>query len=347
MTAPTLPQKPFIRGVIVISVLAVLIATGYTLLMRNRTEEEEQTPTMAEQVVEVLRSYENRWGSEELALWEEKKEFPLDFVIPFMMYTVPRFEPGQEVMQVGEEQLYTDDFNHRLFVDYPQESAAEGEISAATLEQVFQSLVDDSMTLQKAAQEDWVTLVDTFYNNTEKDYSLRGSTIISAQEQAAKLAVATNTGEKITIWFNNIHPPEMGIEAAKEIALEKMQDIRERLLAGTLTFPQAGDEIKADSVLREIDPSIDANAYGIYSVKGTMEAFHDPEIFASIQALSVDEISNILTGREEDSETNEWQDVFYMVTRVTNRSEGTDSFGAWLEGLRGEYDITCNSGSEG
>jgi len=192
-----------------------------------------------EELLVNLRSMEISWGEDQISDWEEKEAYPFDYTIPYAAYESGRFTSRKPVLKVREEILYTDDFNVELYLHHFPEFIDTDPISDDLLMEVAGELVRASVILQEAEQQGFVELDDAVFNASGKEYLDRGALITEAEELLVLNSSSVITLEQISIWFYNTEIPEIGVEAAREIAEEKITSLRSQLADGELTFQQA------------------------------------------------------------------------------------------------------------
>lgn len=328
-----------LKGVLVgVVLIALILAVVYFRFMNQEREDDHtgsEEQTLVQEVVGILRSYEEPWSSEDVAQWDEREGYPFDFLVSYVMYTIPRFEAGKEVMRVGDEVLYTDDFNYYLFLEKFSEYSARTVMDDETLEKMVRQLIDESVLLQEAHAQGWVVLDDSYFNAERKEYRVRNEMVTKAWERAEE-EESLYEGERIAIYFYNNYIPEMGLNAAKEIAFSKITSLHERLVAGTITFTEAAEEIRSDPVLLEIDSSVKANAYAQFTIGGSTKFFMDSDLQENILSYPVGEVSDVLTGTGIEGET----ETYYVVSRLTTASEGYGSVEEWMSEVQQNYMIS-------
>ena len=144
------------------------------------------------------------------------------------------------------------------------------------------------------------------------------------------------TGETISVWFYNMEPPEMGLEEAREYTEELVTDLLEKIRSGEMTMEEAGDVIRNDSVMKEIDIGLEGNAYSLFSIIGDSQTFTDPELQKDVRSLEEDELSEVLVGRDK---SEDWYDAFFMVVKVDEKQEGFESYDDWVSNARGRIEV--------
>ena len=315
----------------------VLILAGYWLWeQKSARDEEKKEESMRSDILTILREYEIEWTGDMKKKWADRKDYPLNYSVPYALYEVPRFESGNVVMTVGEERIFTDDFNYELFVFHNPDFVSGDDMSDDLLLAVANNLIDQSAALQEGEEEGTVRLYVDFYDTEEKDYEMRNQTYTQVQESVGSTSVFEMTGEVISAWFYNMEPPEMGIEDAREYTEELITDLHARIESGEITMEEAGNMIKDDPVMKDIDPGLEGNAYAPFSILGDAQTFTDPELQKEIISLSEGELSPVLVGRDR---SDDWYDAYFMVVLVEEKQDGLGGFDEWIAQARSQREV--------
>lgn len=241
-------------------------------------------------------------------------------------------QPGV-FMKVGEELLYESDLNYELSY-YPPSNTGEPE------EILRNKMIEDSVILQAAAAEKLVELDETIYNSPDKDYAKRIQVVMDLRDQIDQKATELE-GEVISIWFHNMKPGSAGYDKAKQTALQEMNTILVDLKANKITMKQAGDRIKNNQNLAQVDSSWRANAYFDFAVMDNQKITYSPEIDKEIYTLNKGQISPLLIGKDHDPKTNTKIDAVYMIAQITDRSTSqVISYDDWLADKKKAYEVT-------
>src|SRR3989344_9557888 len=181
--------------------------------------------------------------------------------VPFLKKTVQapperiaeKKDPNTAVMKVGDELIYQEDFDFEKS-QYPPVKGVD----------VNKLLVDkitaDSIILQAAKADGVITLDNSVFNSQNKNYLKRVKLIQQAKKTINEKSDSIS-GSYVAIWFFNDVAPKIGVEKAKQIALEKITKIHADVRSGKLTMKQAGETIAKDKSLEDTDPAYQTNAY--------------------------------------------------------------------------------------
>ncbi|KKS97530.1 MAG: hypothetical protein UV73_C0008G0050 [Candidatus Gottesmanbacteria bacterium GW2011_GWA2_43_14] len=218
------------------------------------------------------------------------------------------------LVTVGEEKIFNKDLENELLY-YPKKDSRE------VRELLIKKLVDDSRKLQTAKDAGLITLDASVYNNPGKDYAKRIELVRQAEELLPQTKAGIS-GKIISVWFLNDSPPEMGIEAAQAIALNKITLLQTAVKSGQMTAEEAVENIRQDSSLALIDASYKENAVMEFAVyqgeKITWEEDFDNELWG----LESGGVSEIFTGKSENLDTGETVDAYYMFGTVSDVRQG-------------------------
>jgi len=139
------------------------------------------------------------------------------------------------------------------------------------------------------------------------------------------------SAESIVIWFENFPSDLYSLEERQKIAFEILSGLRDRIEVGEITMKEAGDIIKQDTSLKDIDEAWMSNAYReILFAKKDGGTFFDPEVENLLWSMKPGELSPVLTGRKVIS-NNSMPDAYYMVLKVHAHEEKEyDSYNGFL-----------------
>ncbi|MCX7997050.1 MAG: hypothetical protein N2691_04865 [Patescibacteria group bacterium] len=234
--------------------------------------------------------------------------------------------------KVGEEFLYENDLNYELAY-YPTLPGQDPE------QIVVAKMIEDSIILQGAAADKLITLDTTVFNSPDKDYAKRTQLVAKAREIVETKSVVLE-GTVIAIWFHNMQPGPAGYEAGKKLASDEIKRLLAEIRAKRLTLKQAGEQIKNNAALAQVDPNYRGNAIFDFAVRRGGKITYSPDIDAEIFKLTPGQVSGVLTGKDLDPLTGNRIDAVYMIAEVTNRNTSAISnFDSWLDGKKRIYEI--------
>lgn len=235
------------------------------------------------------------------------------------------------IAKVGEEYIYNVDLNTEVAA-YPA-SDEPGQRDA-----IFERMVDDSIILQGAAKEKFIKLDATVYNSPEKDYDKRIALVQEARKKILDNA-DSYSGSVVALWFLNQKPGKIGYEQGKRIAQQKISDLQRRVKAGELTMEQAGDELRNDASLFQVDEAYKVNAYYTFTANKSKPATYDPVFETVLQKLRVNQVSDVFLGQSTDERDGKKKDAVYKFARIDKiiANRGYIDVESWLEKNRPGY----------
>lgn len=253
--------------------------------------------------------------------------------------------PQDEVFAtVGEEEIFGSDLNFIAYTYYNTEYnklVNEGQPAPETLkDNALQKAINDSVILQEGAKDNLVLLTTSIFNYPQKDFWARQMAVQNV-EDAYNASQQTYSGESITIWFYNVQPPKVSETEAEQIAKEKITELYNDLLANRITMKEAGDRIKQDTELAQIDFNYKGNAY--YEFKDSSlqnPPFSKEEKNKATFALGNGQMSGIIRVPAQGKGSDP-REEYYTIVKVNEITPGnaTVPFNTWLETVKEEYTI--------
>jgi hypothetical protein len=241
------------------------------------------------------------------------------------------------LLKVGKETIYYKDLSTEL-ASYPDRSdgSAKGIVT--------QKLIDDSVILQGASDEGLVDLDVSVFNSIDKDYAKRISLIEDIKANLNKDSVSAK-GYVVSIWYrNNGYIGPRGLAASKELARKKLEVVRQEVVSGRMSIQTAGNVIKNDSSLKELDLAYKNNAIFPFTLyRGSdKKVTLSSDLDESLASLSTGGVSTLYTGVAEDPQTGESYDAVYMFGQVTEKDSSTreyQTFDDWLQVKKQIYEV--------
>ncbi|GIW63045.1 MAG: hypothetical protein KatS3mg090_0871 [Patescibacteria group bacterium] len=244
----------------------------------------------------------------------------IDSIYPF---SIDKVKDG---IQVGAVKVGLDEINQRF--KYSFENTVENRKDPQKWQVVFDRLTDDIILQNEAVRKGVVFYSDNKFTparaNFARDYfETKGTTYIS--------------GESISVWFYNVNPPAMGVEKAKEITRSFIEDLRNQVASGRLSMKQAGDKIKSNKSLFQIDEAYKWNAYQEFLyLKKDHKYYHDDILNDYLWKMEEGQVSPVLVGRDFAPEFG-WYEAYYIVIKVNEKKiQEFDSVQELLEARRKE-----------
>ncbi len=242
------------------------------------------------------------------------------------------------VAKVGDENLYQKDLDYEFSI-YPQKNYPN--IQKIILEK----MITDSIILQGAKADGLIVLDDSIYNNPDKDYEKRVSTVQSAKKQVDS-HVSAIEGYVVSIWYhNNNWVGPLGLEKSKEEAFQKIKVLHDDVVARKITIEKAGERIKEDTSIAQLDQAYTSNALLHFNslLNSEKPITLNKDLDTALWKLDIGETTDIYPGQATDLKTGEKYDALYFFGQVTNKtsdSKNTVPFDQWLAAKRKMYQVT-------
>ncbi len=235
------------------------------------------------------------------------------------------------VAKVGNEKIYQKDLNKEL-VAYPPVKDAK--------KIVIDKMVNDSIALQAAQKQNLVKLDSSIYNSPDKDYSQRIAAIQKVQNEVNK-EEAKIEGTVVGIWFYNMSPAPIGLQQGQQIALQKITDLWQKVKSGQMTIQQAGDAVKNDTSLAQVDKSYKENAILSFSVGKGQKITFSQDFDKQLLVLKGGQVSDValLWDTRSNGKTYPAMYTFGIITKNTI-SSNTPDYEAWLAQQKKNYEVT-------
>jgi len=216
----------------------------------------------------------------------------------------------QEGYKVGEINITKQDIKERYRLLYPgdPEEIAKTENLTTVVDQLTRSAILQNEGAKAGLFENTSDgRIDPHkVNEAEEYFDTKGTTYIS--------------GEMFTIWFYNTDPPAIGVEFARQKALDIITNLHQRVVSGELTMKQAGDIIAGRTDLVAIDFAYNWNAYADFSyIHPDEKVINDPELDKKLWELEEGEISEVLLGK--DFNGTEWYPAYYKVIKINEKRQ--------------------------
>ncbi len=256
------------------------------------------------------------------------------------------FLPQEHVAaKVGEESIYNKDLNYAVYSRYYSELIKPSTSAANLKYKVLSELIDDSILLQASQLYPQifgtVNLNQSIFDNIDKDYQQRENTLEKLKDSFNNKLEEKISGGRISIWYHNVNPPtKYTIDEARTIAQNKIQAIYQNLISGKITFSEAGNQIKNDGSLADLDPNYKGNAVYLFdNVSPDTIAFPSQQIKDTVLHLKPGQISTI-TEQQNPKPSNIGEEFFaiWTITNITNSNEGDLS--NWIDKQKSSFNIT-------
>lgn len=234
---------------------------------------------------------------------------------------------------VGTEDIFAEDLKQELSL-FPESMHAEIE------QGIKERLITESIILQAGAQAGYIQLSAQVFDSPYKDRTQRRQ-LLEQVKTAVNDKAAYRKGGIAAIFFLNFKPGPIGYEAGKQLALEKITALHQQVKNGTITIEQAGEAIKNDSSLRQVDSAYKSNAYSEFDTRTNQKITFDEAFNQALATAKEGEVTEIFTGQDIEGENyGDLKDAMYQFGQVTEIQPGeATSFDAWLAEVRENYAV--------
>lgn len=251
----------------------------------------------------------------------------------YLVYRTLNNPLNKVIAIVGSEKIYQRDYNNE------QQYITPGTPYADQI--IRERLINDSLALQAAQDEKFVTLDKSYFNSEVKDYKKR----LQAVEGIKKLIdqkVDTLEGTIIAVWFLNNKVGPLGYSQAKQVALNKITPIYNQVKSGKLTVQQAGLQLQNDTSLAQLDPAYKVNALTTFKIKKGEKLTLDEKFDNSLWELPAGGLTPITTLKSQDYGNNgAIVDAYFVFALVSNKQVNgqTAGFEDWLKQQQKKYEV--------
>lgn len=237
------------------------------------------------------------------------------------------------IAKVGDEFIYKKDLEIEV-ASYPPDKNID--IKKILIEKI----ATDSAILQGAQADKFITLDQTVYNSPNKDYFKRMKLIEQIKDTVTKQSNSIS-GSFVAVWFYNNYIGPLGYEKGKELAFLKISKLHNEVKSGKITIEQAGEQIKKDTTLAQIDKSYKSNAIANFRVgKGETISF-SPDFNALLWNLKAGEVSDIYLAKDKPRRKTENFEAVYLFGQISQKIENSKftSFSDWVAQKKKSYEI--------
>lgn len=205
----------------------------------------------------------------------------------------PKFAPTVQIATVGSEPIYGSDLNYKLYTNYPSSKTSPKEESEKLKPQLIASISTESSVLQAAKDQNIVNVPEEVLNSPDKNHAKRYE-LIKEIRQKIQSDSSSNNYSVITIWFYNMFKPSVTLDQAKSIAFSRITGIHNRLKNNSINMSEAGNLIKNDKQLANLDKNYQGNAYATSNVAANQPISKFSELNEAAYKLKEGEISSII-----------------------------------------------------
>jgi len=310
---------------VIFGVVALLVAMGGGFYYYQNLNNQKTIETVTEKkpqifVAQEVVSAERKDLTQFAGIWQDalEKQQTFDDYKKLALTTGGRFQ-NVPVLKIGDETLYGNDLNYlALFYNF-DDYVASKPIPTDKLNKIVDEAISDSVIIQQAIKQNLLTSSAEFFDNSNKNYTLRNEKINLAKAALSDKLVEKISGEAISIWFNNDIVP-VSVQTGKDLALKKMQDLQQKIKSGQMTMAQAGETIKKDTEIgKKIDPAYANNAYDTFTnIEKGSGPFSLDNLNEEAWSLGDGQMSDVVIGKAASS-SGEMVEDLYMIIKVNKR----------------------------
>lgn len=184
---------------------------------------------------------------------------------------IPEAVNEKKIAVVGDEFYFQTDLEH-----YAKQNLVG--IEDVNKDEAYEWFLEESVILQGAENDGLIHLDESIFNNPYKDYDRRTRKVVKLRQTIEKQVVGGITVEALSVWFCNVnygeYASEYGVEAAKKLAKNKLENVRKKVLDG-MSMKGASKLIRNDKSLAALDDNYDGNAYIQTNFPGSIESIQD------------------------------------------------------------------------
>lgn len=237
------------------------------------------------------------------------------------------------IARVGAEDIYRKNVETLIL--------GEARAKGVDYEKIFlDKLIEESIILQSARKAKLTVLDSSVFNSETLDLNRRSALVKQIKETIEQKADKIE-GSIISIWFNNGEVGPLGLEGGKKMAFDKIKPLQEQVKNGTMTVVQAGEAVKNDTSLKQLDKVYDVNAISSFSVNKGSKITFDVNFDQILWGLTDGGTSEVVLIQGLDDQTQKLVDSLYAFGRVSKRTgeSGNLGFEAWYKANLNTYEI--------
>jgi hypothetical protein len=238
------------------------------------------------------------------------------------------------IVTVGKEKIFQKDYDIELFY-YPDKN------DPSVRKNLLQKLINDSIILQGGNRDGLIPLDKSIFNSPDKDYMKRIK-VVEQVKQGIEQQTDSIEATIVSIWFyNNDWIGLLGYEGGKRFAHEKITYLYDLVKHGDISIDEAGNIIKSDTSLEQIDKAYTNNAIAHVRTEANSQITLSKEFDQKLRLLPVGQISDVYLASVKEDDTEITRDAVYLFGVITKRTYNPTliSFESWLDKKRKLYEI--------
>jgi hypothetical protein len=233
-----------------------------------------------------------------------------------------------KIALVGKEYLFESDLNYYAFLN-------SVDVDELDRNDAIDDLINQSILLQTAELEGWIVLSTDAFNNPFKDFEKMGNLLIEAADDFESGYREGTYVEVINVWFYNVFPgtyaEEYGLEAAQQLAYEKIQEAYNLVVNQGKSMSEASDILIADTELGELNESYETTTYFEtiypYEINSIDDLRDDSEfgmdgLFEFLQNAQMGDVSQIYLEKDNPGGDSPVIDAYYSFCKLNDKKGG-------------------------
>lgn len=243
---------------------------------------------------------------------------------------------NQVIATVGPEKIYQTDLDTELGY-FPQYTNLDQRSF------LLSKIATDSAILQGAAEAGFVTLNSSTFNSPGKDYQARLELVKEIQKKIEENSNHIEGGIVSIFFINNLdnRPGPLGYAKSQQLAFNTISDLQKRVKGKELTIEAAGEAVRNNQALAQIDYSYAVNSYFKFDLNKGERITIDQSIDDTLWSLSESEVSEVLPGKIKDADGNIREGVYmFGVITKKNSTSNIPGFRQWRDDQVKKYALT-------
>lgn len=259
-------------------------------------------------------------------------------MIALGMYFKRGSAPSSVVATVNDEPVYTSYIQKELAL-YP------GTKDGVVKDMLTQKVIDDTITLEAAKQDGLLNDYPDGPALTTTEYLVRTNEVARIKKEINETG-NTISGKMVSLWiYNNGYIGPLGFEKGREFAYAKIQPLYDKVARGEMTIEEAGEALRADTTLSQLDPVWEVNALSDFTYYGGKKATFWPEFDEMLWSTKEGAVTPLYLGTGKDA-TGVMRDELYIFGQVDKKSSDKpyNDYQDWLSQKKKEAQIVYPGG---
>lgn len=241
---------------------------------------------------------------------------------------------GRVIAKVGKELIYQSDLDVEIanMIPIPDFDLPK---------YLLNKIATDSAILQSAQAEGIISLDETVFNSPNKNYMTRVNLVVDIKNQIDQKSDHIK-GAVVSIFFiNNLDskPGPLGYEKSKQIAFDTLSALQKRVKSREITIDQAGEDIRKNTSLKDLDYSYEINSIFRFSSNKGERITLDENIDQALWNLKEGEVSEVFAASFPDFEGKVREGVYMFGQVFKKNSSIISSLDQWIQDQVKKYEV--------